>query len=86
MREAYLKLGQNEPIDQTDFANHLIGEYPAIDSSNVALWGWVSGTEIYFESYGNGFLKQQKSKNLALDFQQFFCVYRYIFFFYINKN
>ena len=55
MREAYLKLGQNEPIDQTDFANHLIGEYPAIDSNNVALWGWVSGTETYFENLKKDF-------------------------------
>ena len=42
MREAYLKLGQNEPVDQTDFANYLFGQYPAIDQDNVALWGWVS--------------------------------------------
>ena len=55
MREAYLKLGQNEPIDQTDFANYLIGEYPAIDSSNVALWGWVSETETYFENLKKDF-------------------------------
>lgn len=42
MREAYLKLGQNEPVDQTNFAKHLVDLFPAIDPTKVALWGWVS--------------------------------------------
>ena len=40
MRENYLKLGQNEPVDQTDFAAFL-GEMPYIDETKIAIWGWV---------------------------------------------
>lgn len=49
MRQAYLKLGQNEPVDQTDFAKFLAAK-PYIDESLVAIWGWVSSKEgiIYF--------------------------------------
>jgi len=43
MRQAYKKLGQNEPEDQTDFAKYLIETHDYIDSSRVAIWGWVSG-------------------------------------------
>jgi len=42
MRQAYKKLGQNEPVDQTDFAKYLVNTYDYIDSSKVAIWGWVS--------------------------------------------
>jgi len=44
MRQAYKKLGQNEPVDQTDFAKYLVNTYDYIDSSKVAIWGWVSAT------------------------------------------
>ena len=42
MREAYKKLGQNEPVDQTEFANYLLNQYKYLDKNNVAIWGWVS--------------------------------------------
>ena len=41
MRQNYLKLGQHEPEDQTDFARHLINTYDYIDRSHVGIWGWV---------------------------------------------
>jgi len=43
MREAYKKLGQNEPVDQTEFANYLLNQYKYLDKNNVAIWGWSYG-------------------------------------------
>lgn len=42
MREAYLKLGQNEPVDQTAFAKFLAAK-PYIDENLVGIWGWSYG-------------------------------------------
>ena len=42
MRQTYKKLGQLEPVDQTDFANYLKDTYSYIDGDNIAIWGWVS--------------------------------------------
>lgn len=54
MQQIYLKLGQYEPIDQTDFAKYM-GSMDFIDADNIAIWGWSYGgyTTTHTLAYNN---------------------------------
>jgi len=56
MQEVYKKLGQYEPVDQTDFAIHLLDTHSYLDKDNVAIWGWSYGgyTTSHTLGYDNG--------------------------------
>lgn len=54
MMQIYQKLGQFEPVDQTDFAKWM-GQKDFIDEDNIAIWGWSYGgyTTTHTIAYNN---------------------------------
>ena len=43
MHLLYKKLGQLEPIDQSQTAKHILDTHPAIDPQRTAIYGWSYG-------------------------------------------
>ena len=43
MQSNYRKLGQYEPVDQVEVAQHIINSHSFIDPQKTAIYGWSYG-------------------------------------------